>query len=64
MAGPPGEEERMCYNCGCRMSTEAHGDPNNITDKDFEQAAKAAGESTEEAMRHTLDLLRDKLGER
>lgn len=53
----------MCYNCGCRMSTEAHGDPNNITDKDFEQAAQAAGESTEEAMRHTLDLLREKLGE-
>lgn len=54
----------MCYNCGCRISSEAHGDPANITDEDFEKAAVAASESPEEAMRNTLDLLKEKLGEK
>jgi hypothetical protein len=54
----------MCYNCGCRMSSDAHGDPANITDEDFAKAATAAGESQEEAMRNTLDLLKEKLGEK
>ena len=51
----------MCYSCGCRMSGEAHGNPDNITDQDFQKAAQAADESTEEAMRNTLELLQDKL---
>jgi hypothetical protein len=51
----------MCYTCGCRKPNDAHGDPNNITDKDFEVAAKAVGESTEDAMRNALDLLKERL---
>jgi len=34
------------------------GDPKNITNKTFEEAARAAGESVEQAKSNTLDLLR------
>ena len=54
----------MCYTCGCRLSGEAHGNPDNVTDKDFEKAATAVGESSEEAMRNALELLKEKLGEK
>jgi hypothetical protein len=33
------------------------GDPKNITDKTFEEAAKAVGQSAEDAKRNTLELL-------
>lgn len=48
----------MCYSCGCGMPDSNMGDPRNITNKTFEDAAKAAGESTEEAKRNTLALLK------
>ncbi|HYL99662.1 MAG TPA: hypothetical protein VEZ90_11965 [Blastocatellia bacterium] len=35
------------------------GDPKNITNKTFEDAARAAGESVDDAKRNTLDLLRE-----
>ena len=39
----------MCYNCGCQRPNDDMGNPKNITDKTFEEAAKAAGQSPEEA---------------
>jgi len=40
------------------------GDPKNITNKTFEDAAKAAGQSPEEAKQNTLELLQKTLGEK
>jgi hypothetical protein len=39
------------------------GNPKNITNKTFEEAAKAAGETPEEAKKNTLELLEKTLGE-
>jgi hypothetical protein len=39
------------------------GDPRNITNKTFNEASKAAGQSAEEAKENTLDLLQKTLGE-
>ena len=52
----------MCYNCGCQMPDNDMGNPNNITDKTFSEAAKAAGQDPEEAKKNTLELLQKKLG--
>ncbi len=54
----------MCYNCGCQMPDNDMGDPKNITNKTFEEAAKAAGQSPEEAKQNTLELLQKTLGEK
>jgi len=40
------------------------GHPQNITDKTFEEAAKAMGQSVEEAKKETLKLLQKQLGEK
>jgi len=48
----------MCYNCGCEMPDNDMGDPKNITDKTFEEAAKAVGQSAEDAKRNTFELLK------
>jgi hypothetical protein len=40
------------------------GDPKNITNKTFEEAAKAVGQSPEEAKQNTLELLQKTLGEK
>ncbi len=48
----------MCYNCGCGMPDNEMGSPKNITNKTFEEAAKAAGQSVEEAKKNTLELLK------
>ncbi|MGE5189344.1 MAG: hypothetical protein ACM3NF_04750 [Gemmatimonadota bacterium] len=48
----------MCYNCGCEMPDNDMGDSRNVTDKTFEEAAKAAGQSPEEAKRNVLELLK------
>jgi hypothetical protein len=53
----------MCYTCGCGMPDSNMGDPNNITNKTFEEAAKAAGETPEEAKRNTFNLLKKILKE-
>ena len=53
----------MCYNCGCQMPDNDMGDPHNITNKTFNEASKAAGQSAEEAKKNTLDLLQKTLGE-
>jgi hypothetical protein len=52
----------MCYNCGCKMPDNDMGNPKNITNKTFEEAAKAAGQSVEEAKRNALELLEKSLG--
>ncbi|HXX34246.1 MAG TPA: hypothetical protein VEM15_07220 [Thermodesulfobacteriota bacterium] len=51
----------MCYNCGCGMLDNDLGDPKNITNRTFEEAAKAAGETVEEAKRNVLEELKKQL---
>jgi hypothetical protein len=56
---PDGREEgAMCYNCGCGRPGDDMGDPKNITDKTFEEAAKASKQSPKEAKSKTLELLK------
>jgi len=38
------------------------GNPKNITNKTFEEAAKAMGQSPEDAKKNTLELLQQSLG--
>lgn len=52
----------MCYNCGCQMPDNDMGNSKNITNKTFEEAAKAAGQSVEEAKKNALELLQKSLG--
>ena len=52
------EEGAMCYNCGCGKPGDDMGDPKNITDKTFEEAAKASKQSPKEAKKKTLELLK------
>ncbi len=52
----------MCYNCGCMDPKDAMGHDDNITDETFEKAARASGQTVEEAMQNTYDLLKQKLG--
>ncbi|MGN6718822.1 MAG: hypothetical protein ACTHLX_15680 [Candidatus Binatia bacterium] len=40
------------------------GNPDNITDKTFEEAAKAAGQNIEEAKKNTLELLQKTSGQK
>ena len=47
----------MCYTCGCGKPDDSMGSPKNITNKTFEEAAKAAGETPEEAKRNAFKLL-------
>jgi hypothetical protein len=58
------KEIAMCYNCGCEMPNNDMGNPKNITDRTFEDAAKAAGQSVAEAKRNSLDLLKKLLDQR
>ena len=47
----------MCYNCGCQMPDNDMGNPSNITNKTFRDAAKSAGQNEQEAKKNTLELL-------
>ncbi len=51
----------MCYNCGCGLPHDDMGHPQNITTKTFEEAAKAMGQTAEEAKKNTLELLKKQL---
>jgi hypothetical protein len=42
-------EDYMCYNCGCGMPNNDMGKPANITNKKFEEAAKAMGQDVKTA---------------
>ena len=48
----------MCYNCGCGKPDNDMGNPKNITNKTFEEAAKAAKLTSEEAKRKTYETLK------
>ena len=52
----------MCYNCGCKMFDDDHGEPGNITEDSFRKAAEAAGQSVKEAKEETLRALETALG--
>src|SRR4026209_838154 len=60
----PGGTASMCYNCGCQMPDNDMGKATSITNKTIEAAAKAEGQSVEEARRNALDLLKKVLGEK
>lgn len=47
----------MCYNCGCGMPNDDHGDSRNITNKTFDEAAEAVGQSAKDARTNTDELL-------
>jgi hypothetical protein len=47
----------MCYNCGCGMPNNDMGNPANITNRTFEEAAKAMKQSAEDAKKKTRQLL-------
>ncbi len=49
----------MCINCGCGAPDA--GGPPLITNKTFEEAAKAAGQSTEEAKKNVYEYLKKEL---
>ena len=53
----------MCYNCGCELPDDDMGHSQNITTKTFEEAAKAMGQTVEEAKKETLKLLKKQLGD-
>ena len=57
-ASAEGRRKGMCYNCGCGVPDNEMGDPRSITDKTFEEAAKAAEQTVEEAKKNTLELLK------
>jgi len=47
----------MCYNCGCGMPNNDMGNPANITNNTFEEAAKVMRQSAEDAKRNARQLL-------
>lgn len=46
----------MCYSCGC-LVPDNESDPRNITEKTFQEAAKANGETVDQTKRNVLELL-------
>jgi len=42
----------MCMSCGCKQPNETHGDDRNITLRDLEQAAAAAGTDVQGVMKN------------
>jgi len=54
----------MCYTCGCDNPDDSMGGPRNITNKTFEEAAKAAGEKPDEVKKNALKLLKKVLKEK
>lgn len=50
-------EDYMCYNCGCGMPNNDMGKPANITNKKFEEAAKAMGQDVKTAKANARALL-------
>ncbi len=50
----------MCYSCGCGETKDDHGDPRNITEKTFKDAAKATECAVGDAKQNTVNLLKKK----
>ncbi len=53
----------MCMNCGCEMSDNDMGNDVNITEKTFQKAAEANGQTVEEAKKNTLHMLQQEVGQ-
>ncbi|MCI0444364.1 hypothetical protein L0152_14295 [bacterium] len=51
----------MCYNCGCKKPDDDHGDPRNITNKTFEEAAQASKQDRKEAQKNTSELIQEEI---
>lgn len=51
----------MCYNCGCGDPSDDMGNPKNITNKTFKEAAEASSQDEKEAKENTLKLLQREL---
>jgi len=50
----------MCYNCGCKKPDDDHGNPANITNRTFENAATAGNKGdTEKAKQNTSELINE-----
>jgi len=50
----------MCYNCGCKKPDYDHGNPANITNRTFAQAANAGNKGdTEKAKQNTAELVNE-----
>lgn len=47
----------MCYNCGCGMPNNDMGKAETITNKSFEEAAKAMGQTAADARKNAQELL-------
>jgi len=47
----------MCYNCGCGMPNNDMGNPDNITNKSFDEAANAMGTTAKDAKKNAAELL-------
>ena len=47
----------MCYNCGCGMPNNDMGKPQNITNKTFDEAASAMGQSAKDGKANAHKLL-------
>ncbi len=47
----------MCYNCGCGMPNNDMGFAETITNRKFDEAAKAVDQSPEEAKKNAHELL-------
>lgn len=54
----------MCYNCGCGVLDDPMGSDKNITEKTFEEAAKASNQDVQTAKRNTFEELKKQLGEK
>lgn len=54
----------MCYNCGCGVSDDNMGKPDmtgaSLTDKSFEEMARAWGMTIEETQKEVLRMLSKK----
>lgn len=48
----------MCYNCGCGMPNNDMGKKENITNKTFDEAAKAMNQTVKDAKKNALELLK------
>ncbi len=54
----------MCYNCGCAIVDNDMGNPDNITEKDFQKASKSTGQTVEETKKHVYEALKKELEEK
>lgn len=67
-----GVSDAMCYNCGCNMPDNPMGmghagaerDGKSITNKTLEEAGRSMKQSTDQAKRNALGLLKKVLGEK